>query len=118
MAGSPLGPEPVRTYGPDTIPPYLGNGLIGLRCGPLPLLDGVCIVDGLAGIWPGDKVEGFARAPYPVAGDVAIDGQAISRMPSSARLVEQSYDFACGDLRTRFRFRARHVIADGPVLNF
>ena len=118
MAGSPLSPEPVRTYGPDTIPPYLGNGLIGLRCGPVPLLEGVCIVDGLAGIWPGDKVEGFARAPYPIAGDLELDGDAISRFPSSVRLLEQSYDFSCGELRTSFRFRPRAVTADIKVLAF
>src|SRR3981081_2667087 len=118
MPGSPLSPHPVRAYGPDMVPPYLGNGLIGLRCGPTPLIEGVCIVDGLAGTWPGDKVEGFARAPYPLAGDLEIDGLAISRLPSAARLVEQRYDFSCGELSTRFRFRPRDVSATVEVLTF
>ena len=113
-----MSPDPVHTYRPETIPPYLGNGLIGLRCGPVPLLDGVCIVDGLAGIWPSDQVEGFARAPYPIAGDLEVDGDAIGRLPSRARLVEQSYDFTCGELRTRFRFRPRAVTAVVNVLAF
>src|SRR5437660_6172797 len=117
-SGPALSPDPVHTYRPETIPPYLGNGLIGLRCGPVPLLDGVCIVDGLAGIWPSDQVEGFARAPYPIAGDLEVDGDAIGRLPSRARLVEQSYDFSCGELRTRFRFRPRAVTAVVNVLAF
>ena len=118
MPGSPLSPQPVAAYGPDTVPPYLGNGLIGLRCGPTPLIEGVCIVDGLAGTWPGDKVEGFARAPYPLAGDLEIDGLAISQLPSAVRLVEQRYDFSCGELSTRFRFRPRDVSATVEVLTF
>jgi hypothetical protein len=118
MPIAPWSPKPVHAYGPNTIPPYLGNGLIGLRCGPVPLLEGLCIVDGLAGTWPGDQVEGFARAPYPVAGDLGLDGETISRLPGAASLVEQSYDFSCGELRTRFRFRPREATAEVEVLTF
>jgi len=72
-----------------------------LRCGPVPLIEGICILDGLAGTWPSDKVEGFTRAPYPVAGELELDNDPLSRHPSSARLLEQRYDFATGELRTQ-----------------
>lgn len=48
MAG-PLSPPPVRDFKPGYLPAYVSNGLIGLRAGPLPLLQGVRIVSGIAG---------------------------------------------------------------------
>ena len=64
----PISPPPVQSWRPEFIPAYLSNGLIGLRAGPIPLIEGVAIANGLAGIDPVERDEGFARAPYPVAG--------------------------------------------------
>jgi hypothetical protein len=44
------------------------------------------------------EVEAFARAPYPAAGDVAIDGHRLSAVPGRAELVEQRYDLPCSSL--------------------
>jgi protein-glucosylgalactosylhydroxylysine glucosidase len=96
----------------------LSNGLIGIRCGQVPLIEGVAIVSGLAGVFPGDRVEGFARAPYPVAGDVSVDGRSLKSYPHGVRLIEQRYDFSCGELTTRLRFQAGGPAADIEVLTF
>jgi hypothetical protein len=82
------------------------------------MIEGVAIVSGLAGAFPGDRVEGFARAPYPVAGDVSIDGHSLKSYPQGARLIEQRYDFGCGELTTRLRFQAGGPAADITVLTF
>ena len=105
----PISPPPVQSWRPEFIPAYLSNGLIGLRAGPIPLIEGVAIANGLAGIDPVERDEGFARAPYPVAGDVEVDGHRLSRLPTQAQLLEQRYDFSCGELSTRFSFAV-----DGP----
>ena len=46
----PLSPPAVLAWRPEYIPAYLSNGLIGLRAGPIPLTEGVAIVNGLAAI--------------------------------------------------------------------
>jgi trehalose/maltose hydrolase-like predicted phosphorylase len=114
----PISPPPVRSWRPEYIPAYLSNGLIGLRAGPVPLIEGVAIVNGLAAIDPVEKGEGFARAPYPIGGDLEVDGAKLSRLPHQAELVEQTYDFACGELRSRFRFRSGETTATVEVLTF
>ena len=103
---------------PQWIPAYLSNGLIGLRAGPIPLIEGVCIVDGLAAVDPVEKGEGFARAPYPVGGDLELDGRRLSRVPTAARLIEQRYDFSCGELHSRFCFGSDRSTATVDVLTF
>ena len=105
----PISPPPLQSWRPEFIPAYLSNGLIGLRAGPIPLIEGVAIANGLAGIDPVEQDEGFARAPYPIAGDVEVDGHRLSRLPTQAQLLEQRYDFSCGELSTRFSFGV-----DGP----
>ena len=101
---------------PEYIPAYLSNGLIGLRAGPIPLTEGVAIVNGLAAIDPVEKGEGFARGPYPIAGDIELNGHKLSRLPLQAEFVEQRHDFACGELASRFRFRSGETTATVDVL--
>jgi trehalose/maltose hydrolase-like predicted phosphorylase len=96
----------------------MSNGLIGMRVGPIPQLGGVTILGGLAAIHPVDKVEGFARAPYPAAGDIELDGNKLSDQPDRARFVSQEYDFSCGELRSRYRFVTPGVSADVEVTTF
>ena len=117
MAG-PISPPIVRRYDPASIPAYLSNGLVGLRVGKIPQLEGLAIVGGLAAIHPVDKVEGFARGPYPAAGDIALDGNTLSDQPDRARFVSQEYDFSCGELRTRFEFAAGDATAAVEVTTF
>src|SRR2546423_13426746 len=96
----PTPPPPLRGARPDVPPAYLSNGLIGLRVGCVPLRDGLAIVQGLVGRDPVMQVESFARAPYPAAGDVAIDGHRLSAVPGRAEFVDQRHDFASGELTT------------------
>jgi trehalose/maltose hydrolase-like predicted phosphorylase len=114
----PISPPPVRDWRPEYIPAYLSNGVIGLRAGPIPMIEGVAIVNGLAAIDPVEKGEGFARGPYPIGGDLEIDGAKLSRLRGQAELVEQAYDFACGELTSRFRFRSGGTTATIEVLTF
>ncbi len=114
----PISPPPLRRWRPEYIPAYLSNGVIGLRAGPIPLIEGVAIVNGLAAVDPVEKGEGFARGPYPIGGDLEIDGARLSRLPGQSELVEQAYDFASGELTSRFRFRSGETTASVEVLTF
>jgi trehalose/maltose hydrolase-like predicted phosphorylase len=102
---APISPAPVTEYRPAYLPAYLSNGLVGLRVGRIPLVDGLCIVNGLIERDPVEDGEGFARAPHPLWGDVQVDGHRLSDHPERATLVEQAYDFGRGELHTRFVHR-------------
>jgi hypothetical protein len=115
---APISPRPVTDYRPEYIPAYLSNGIVGLRLGRIPLLQGLAIVNGLAAIHPADEVEGFSRGPYPVAGDITIDGLRMSEHVERTRFVEQRYDFSCGELLARFAYELPHVRADCELLVF
>ena len=113
---SPTSPPAVREWRPEWIPAYLSNGLIGLRVGTIPLIEGLCIVNGLAAVDPVEQGEAFARAPYPIGGDLEIDGRKLSRVPREARLIEQRYDFSCGELISRYLQFLNESIALEPAL--
>jgi hypothetical protein len=120
MSWEPISPPPLRRLRPEYLPAYLSSGLIGLRAGPIPLLDGLATVSALRGMHPVDRVESFARGPYPAAGDIEVDGHLLSRLPTQARFAEQRYDFSCGELSSRFRFSPGdgEPTADVEVLTF
>ena len=101
----PISPGPITERAVTALPPYVSNGVIGIRYPGLPHLPGTTMVNGFAGINPDDRVEGFARAPFVVATDVQIDGVWASNAPEWTRLVRQRYDFATGELETRWTFR-------------
>ncbi len=98
-ATDPISPSPVTEWQAQYLPAYLSNGLLGLRVGHIPLLYGVAMVSGFEGLDPLTGVEAFARAPYPLAGDVQLGvggaGAALSD-PGRAVLREQRYDFSRG----------------------
>jgi len=83
----PISPPAVTDYKPEYIPAYLSNGLIGIRVGRIPLVQGLAIVNGLAAVHPADEVEGFSRAPYPIAGDIAVNRIKLSEHPERARFI-------------------------------
>jgi len=56
------------------LPAYVSNGLIGLRVREVPLIAGMVLVSGLAGEHPERQIEAAAAAPYPLAGDLALNG--------------------------------------------
>jgi protein-glucosylgalactosylhydroxylysine glucosidase len=114
----PISPRAVTEYVPGMQPPYVSNGVVGLRFGALPIRDGVCVVSGLAGVHKTDLVEGFARAPLPLACDISVDGVWLSAAPERARIIEQTYDFSCGELRTRLIFEPGTARVEAEVLTF
>jgi hypothetical protein len=115
---TPLSPPPVSDGGRGDLPAYLSNGLIGLRVVDIPLLPGVVLVNGFAGLDPVAEVEAGAEAPYPLAGDIGIDKVFLTTSPHHAEFVDQRYDFSNGELRTRFRFHADSKTANVDVLTF
>lgn len=117
-AGAPISPPTVTEYRSDYMPAYLSNGLIGLRVGRVPLFGGNCIVNGLVELDPVEDGEGFAQAPYPLAGDVVVDGHRMAWLPEQVRFIRQSYDFSCGELHTELAFRPQQVAARVEILVF
>ena len=71
----------------------------------------LAIVNGFAGMHPEDRVESFARAPYPLGGDVKLGGVWLSQAQQQVTFLEQRYDFSCGELTKRLRY-----MVDGQTL--
>jgi hypothetical protein len=70
------------------------------------------------GVDPLTLVEGFARAPYPLALDIAVDGVRISDRGERCVLREHRYDFGNGELSTDFAFDGGEHSAEVRVLTF
>ena len=115
---TPLSPAAVTEAGRQELPPYLSNGFVGMRVIDIPLLSGVVLVNGFSGTHPTIQVEGAAQAPYPLAGDIALNGVWMRTSPHLAAFVDQRYDFATGELTTRFDYTAGGVTAHVEVLTF
>ena len=114
----PISPAPVTVTGTDDLPAYVSNGMLGLRVVDIPLLRGALLVNGYAGLEPSVQVEAAAEAPYAIAGDLALNGVWLREQPHLATFLEQRYDFAAGELTTRFRFAAAGAVATVEVLTF
>ena len=117
MSG-PISPEAISERSVTALPPYLSNGVIGIRYPGLPHLPGTTVVNGFAGVNPDDGVEGFARAPFAIASDVEVDGVWASNAPEWTRLVSQAYDFSTGELITRWTFQVNGTTATVDSLIF
>jgi len=103
---------------PGAQPAYLANGLIGLRVGSNPLLGGTALVNGYVGINEHLVSEAYAPAPYPLQGDLQVGPIWMSERSDLVVFQSQDYDFSCGELTTRFAFRADDAAADVKVLTF
>jgi hypothetical protein len=84
---APISPAPVTGHRPAYQPACLANGPVGLRVGRIPLVDGLCIVNGLIERDRVEDGEGFARAPHPLWGHGQVDGHRLSDHPELASLV-------------------------------
>src|SRR5512132_3162530 len=107
----PISPAPVTRAGGDDLPAYVSNGMIGLRVLDIPLLPGMMLVNGFAGLDPSVQVEAAAATPYAIGGDMALNGSWLRLVPHLATFVDQRYDFASGELTTRFTFGAAGTTA-------
>ena len=115
---APINPGPVRSRGERDLPAYVSNGLVGLRVRDVPLTAGMALVSGFAGEHPERRVEAAAAAPYPLAGDIAINGVWLSDAPHQVEGLEQSYDFSNGELSSVFIFVASGQPLRCEVLTF
>jgi protein-glucosylgalactosylhydroxylysine glucosidase len=115
---TPLSPPAVRAFRADVLPPYISNGVIGIRLASLPHLPGTTMVSGFAGLDPNDGVEGFGRGPYALATDIRLDGVWASRAPGLIQFREQQYDFATGEVTTAWTFRVGDVTATVETVAF
>jgi trehalose/maltose hydrolase-like predicted phosphorylase len=114
----PLSPAIVKGGGRNELPAYLSNGVVGLRVRENPLLAGMTLVCGYSGLHPQKKIEAAAIAPYPLAGNISVEGVWFSDNPQQITVLDQRYDFANGELTTRLRFDAQGIAAAIEVLTF
>lgn len=114
----PISPPPVSGGDDLDLPAYVSNGLVGLRVRCQPLQPGMTLVSGYAGEDPERRIEAAAPAPYPLAGDLAVEGSWMSDLGHQVRDLEQAYDFSVGELTSRFAFAAQDRRVDCSVLTF
>lgn len=114
----PLNPPPESGPRDGRRPAYVGNGVIGLRVREVPLVAGMCLVSGFAGDHPDRRIEAAAPCPYPLAGDLAIDGVWMSDQPWAISRLRQAYDFAAGELTSTFVYEAAGKAVTVEVLTF
>jgi hypothetical protein len=115
---TPSSPPAATQSGTHDLPAYVSNGVVGLRVLDIPLLPGYCLVNGFAGTHPTLQMEAAATAPYPLAGDIALDGVWLTSSPHQAQFVDQAYDFETGELTTRFTYAGAGKTAHASVLTF
>lgn len=114
----PINPPPVSGEGDRDLPAYISNGVIGLRVRSQPLQPGMALVSGYVGEDPERRIEAAAPAPYPLVGDIALDGAWLSDLLHQVSQLEQSYDFASGELTSRFVLVAQGRRLACTVLTF
>lgn len=102
----------------DELPAYVSNGLLGLRVRPMALHAGMALVSGYSGEHPVRRIEAAANAPYPLAADIRLDGAWLSDSAEAVSGLEQDYDFATGELISRFQIRLGANAATVEVLTF
>lgn len=115
---APINPPPVLGSGRRELPAYVSNGLIGLRVRDMPLASGMALLSGYTGEHSERQIEAAAVAPYPIAADLSLNGVWLSDVPHQVSDLEQSYDFSCGELTTRFAYTAGERTARVEVLTF
>jgi protein-glucosylgalactosylhydroxylysine glucosidase len=114
----PLSPPTVHGDLGEELPAYVANGLLGLRVRPMALRAGMALISGYSGEHPVRRVEAAANAPYPVAADLQLGGAWLSDADAAISDLEQGYDFASGELTSRFRVTLGGRSAAVEVLTF
>ena len=79
---------------------------MGLRIREMPLAAGLTLLSGYSGEHPQRQIEAIAVAPYPIAGDIQLGGVWLSDAAHAVSVIDQAYDFATGELVSRFDFEA------------
>ena len=113
-----ISPPPAKGGGRNELPAYVSNGLVGLRVRDNPLIPGMALLSGFSGRHPVRRIEPAALIPYPLAGDICIDGVRLSEAPQNVRIIDQAYDFATGELTSRLAFNVEDRQAEVEILTF
>lgn len=114
----PISPPPAMGPRNGDLPAYLSNGLIGLRIREVPLMTGMCLVNGVDGEHPTRRVEAAVAVPYPLAAEVSLNGVWMGEQPWSISDLEQTHDFETGELTSRFRFTVGDTVLSLEVVTF
>ena len=114
----PLSPPPVKGAGRRELPAYVSNGVIGLRVREIAVSPGMALLSGYTGESEDRRIEAAAVAPYPVAVDLALGGVWLSDTMHCVHELEQAYDFATGELTSRFVFEVDGALARVEVTTF
>ena len=85
MPSDPISPPPVSGGGRFELPAYLSNGIVGLRVSEVALTGGIAMVSGFSGEDPVKQIEAAVQAPYPLAGDISINGVVMSATGHAVR---------------------------------
>jgi trehalose/maltose hydrolase-like predicted phosphorylase len=115
---APISPPPVVGGGRNELPAYVSNGLIGLRVRDNPLVAGMTLVSGFSGEHAVRRIEAAASAPYPLAGDLCLNGVWMSDAPHAVAIIDQAYDFSRAELTSRLAFTVGDRRAQIEVLTF
>lgn len=102
----------------DALPAYVSNGLVGLRVRENPLIAGMCIVSGFVGEHHEKRIEAAVAGPYPLGGDIALNGLWAGDQPLAFEPVDQAYDFATAELTSRLRLRLGGRTAEVEIVTF
>jgi protein-glucosylgalactosylhydroxylysine glucosidase len=113
-----ISPAPVKGGGRNELPAYLSNGVVGLRVRDNPLTAGMALLSGFSGQHAIRKIEAAALVPYPLAGDICVDGVWLSEAPQNVRIIDQAYDFSTGELTSRLAFTVERRQAQVEILTF
>ena len=114
----PISPPPAAGGAGRELPAYLSNGVVGLKVRDNPLSPGMTLLSGFSGEHPERKIEAAAFAPYPIAGDVSLDGVWMSEATHNVRIVDQACNFSTGELTTRLTFHVGRHQAKIAVMAF
>jgi hypothetical protein len=114
----PFSPSAVKGTDASGLPPYVSNGVVGLRVPTVPWFDSYAVLNGAAGIHPDASIESVPRVPSPLGGDLSLDGVWMSEARHLVRPIEQRYDFGCGELTSTYVFGVDDVHARVTVLTF
>jgi trehalose/maltose hydrolase-like predicted phosphorylase len=84
-------------------PAYLSNGFVGLRIKTNPFLGQSALLSGFTGSHERFGVEAYAPVPAAEC-NISMDSASMRNMPQGYELIEQTYDFSCGELSTKFAY--------------
>ena len=90
--------------------------MIGLRVLAVPLRPGLAMLNGLAAIHPVLGVEYSPQAPYPLAGDLEVNGVRLSDAAGVCPTDRTALRLSCAELVSRFRLELDGTVVDVEVL--